>query len=168
MKIVNKYQLALCPNGTMFYELGEGGGSPETPYILNGTSGYDLKSGKPWAHGAIALYPDCDPDGALGSAGNVLFDERELPKDFMLYEFDFSTWEYSDDFRFLILEPHEIKYVIELLTEYYNQMKGTKTEISEPTANATKTYYNELKIKKNDKLDDWGIYIYDSKKRKDS
>lgn len=120
MKIVNKYELALMPAGTAFYVLDENGfigkGSEKGLLILESDTfyGYD---GKPMFNGVCYLEPD-HKEGSYGC-----FREDELPDQFELFCVDTDSNDFTDEDKFLVLEPEELKMIIDYLQNCYERSK---------------------------------------------
>jgi len=120
MKIVDKYELATMPFGTPFYRLDEYGnvgcGCEQGLCILLGNHFID-HNGKPFFNGVCYLEPDYD-DEMYGH-----FVEGNLPKKFDLFSVDTDSNDFDDNDKFLVLEPNELKFIIDYLQECYNNIK---------------------------------------------
>ena len=120
MKIVDKYELAKEPCGTPFYCLDEygniGKGCEQGLLILESKTFYSLDN-KPMFNGVTYLQPDFLEDNSIEG-----FKEGHLPKNFELECVDTDSNDFEDDDRFLVLDKHELKHIIDYLFNCYRKL----------------------------------------------
>ena len=129
MRIVDKYGLAKCPNGTPFYLLSDAKASHYRdgkreyciPKIYNIEEGLRIFDGNfgisNGFNGVLRVMPDVyTEDGDNLTEDNV----SSIPLEFSID--DDSDGDYNDEDRFLILSSEEFKVIIDLLTNYYNKL----------------------------------------------
>ena len=66
-------------------------------------------------NGVCYLEPDFEE-------GNYVFLEKLLPKEFELFCVDTDSNDYDDEDRFLVLNKEELKYIIDYMTDCYNNL----------------------------------------------
>lgn len=100
MKVVNKYELAKCPYGTMFYEF-EPCRIKRGPFILTSHSFEDFKD-TPMFNGMFTLEPN------LEITFNFVASEQDTELGAPYWETtDIDSVDYSSDDQFLVLEKDE-------------------------------------------------------------
>lgn len=124
MRIVDKYELAKCPNGTPFYKLNiikneeedfeNGGFCEEALMILDGFR-YMNDDGKEMFNGVTYLQTDNKNDNEWGGS---YFKSDNLPKEIALVNIDTDSNDYNDEDRFLVLSSKEFSEIIKTLSNY--------------------------------------------------
>lgn len=124
MRIVDKYELAKCPNGTPFYKLNiikneeenfeDSGFCEETLMILDGLRWTD-DDGKEMFNGVTYLQTDNKNDNEWCGS---YFKSDNLPKEISLVNIDTDSNDYNDEDRFLVLSSKEFSEIIKTLSNY--------------------------------------------------
>ena len=119
MKVVDKYTLAKCSNGTPFYRLDKWGNINSGLRILDGSQWLSIYDGKPMFNGVTHIKPDFD----LGNGCVESFDENNVPDKLELFNVDDDSNDYNDADRFLVLNKDELKVIIDYLQECYDSLE---------------------------------------------
>lgn len=125
MRIVDKYELAKCPNGTPFYKLNiikneeenfeDGGFCEQALMILDGFRWINDDDGKEMFNGVTYLEINNKNDECFGGS---YFKSDNLPKEISLVNIDTDSNDYNDEDRFLVLSSKEFSEIIKTLSNY--------------------------------------------------
>ena len=107
MKIVDKYELAKCPKGTMFYEY-----TPcmikNGPYILDSNTFYSYWDGKPMFNGVFVCEPDL----------SELYENEDINNaKANWFSVDIDSNDYTDEDLFIVLNKKEALDLIETMKD---------------------------------------------------
>ena len=116
MKVVDKFELAIQPNGTPFYELDKYGAINSGLLIMDGSHS-KWEDGKVHFNGVTYIEPDNDHNNGYNESFLDI-----LPDSFELTNIDTADCDYDNDAKFLVLEASEFRLLLDTLEDYYKQL----------------------------------------------